>query len=55
MQFDDVKKGLESGQLFEGHIRISQKCPTEAYVPSPVRSHCELYVYNLLIIILYIL
>ncbi|KAL5233445.1 hypothetical protein ACI65C_000855 [Semiaphis heraclei] len=38
MQFDDVKKGLESGELFEGHIRISQKCPTEAYVPSPDKS-----------------
>lgn len=55
MQFDDVKKGLESGELFEGHIRISQKCSTEAYVPSPVRNHCEVFVYNPLIIIFYIL
>ncbi|XP_001942877.1 DIS3-like exonuclease 2 [Acyrthosiphon pisum] len=38
MQLDDVKKGLESGDLFEGNIRISQKCPTEAYVPSPDKS-----------------
>ncbi|KAL4084635.1 hypothetical protein QTP88_027564 [Uroleucon formosanum] len=38
MQLDDVKKGLESGELFEGYIRISQKCPTEAYVPSPDKS-----------------
>jgi len=55
MQLDDVKKGLESGELFEGNIRISQKCPTEAYVPSPVRNHCEMFVYNILLIIFYIL
>lgn len=36
MPLDDVKRGLESGILFEGHIRISQKCVSEAYVPSPV-------------------
>jgi len=55
MQLDDVKKGLESGELFEGDIRISQKCPTEAYVPSPVRNHCEMFVYNILLIMFYIL
>ncbi|XP_025193320.1 DIS3-like exonuclease 2 [Melanaphis sacchari] len=38
MQLEDVKKGLESGELFEGNIRISQKCTTEAYVPSPDKS-----------------
>lgn len=38
MQLDDVKKGIESGKLFEGNIRISQKCTTEAYVPSPDKS-----------------
>lgn len=37
MSLDDVKKGLESGELFEAKIRISQKCHSEAYVPSPVR------------------
>lgn len=37
MPLDEVKKGLESGELFEGRIRISQKCVSEAYVPSPVR------------------
>lgn len=35
--FTDVKKGLESGELFEAIIRISQKCSSEAYVASPVR------------------
>lgn len=55
MQLDDVKKGLESGELFEGNIRISQKCHTEAYVPSPVRNLCEMFVYNILLIIFYIL
>lgn len=55
MQLDDVKKGLESGELFEGYIRISQKCPTEAYVPSPVRNHYEMFVYNILLVIFYIL
>lgn len=39
MPLDEVKKGLESGELFEGNIRISQKCNSEAYVPSPVRIH----------------
>jgi len=53
MQLDDVKKGLESGELFEGNIRISQKCPTEAYVPSPVRNLCETCVYNILLLIFY--
>lgn len=38
MQLDDVIKGLESGELFEGYIRISQKCTNEAYVPSPDKS-----------------
>lgn len=37
MSFDDVKKGLENKELFEGIIRISQKCSSEAYVPSPVK------------------
>jgi len=55
MPLEDVKKGLESGELFEGYIRISQKCPTEAYVPSPVRNLCEIFVYNTLLIIFYIL
>jgi hypothetical protein len=39
MELDDVMKGLESGELFEGNIRISQKCTTEAYVPSPVNNY----------------
>jgi len=38
MELDDVIKGLESGELFEGNIRISQKCTIEAYVPSPDKS-----------------
>ncbi|XP_050432140.1 DIS3-like exonuclease 2 isoform X2 [Adelges cooleyi] len=38
MSLDDVKKGLENGELFEGNIRISQKCYSEAYVPSPDKS-----------------
>lgn len=37
MLLDDVKIGLDNGELFEGNIRISQKCNNEAYVPSPVR------------------
>jgi len=43
MLLDDVKKGLESGELFEAHIRISQKCHSEAYVPSPVRKQNLFY------------
>lgn len=39
MPWDDVVKGLESGELFEGNIRISQKCSNEAYIPSPVKTH----------------
>lgn len=39
MPFVDVQKGLESGELFEGIIRINQKCTSEAYVPSPVRKY----------------
>lgn len=49
MQLDDVIKGLESGELFEGCIRISQKCTNEAYVPSPVRNHDAIFVNNILI------
>lgn len=37
MPLDFVKKGLENGELIEGNIRISQKCNSEAYVPSPVK------------------
>lgn len=37
MPLVDVEKGLKSGELFEGIIRISKKCASEAYVPSPVR------------------
>lgn len=40
MPLDNVKNGLKSGELFEGYIRISLKCITEAYVPSPVRKYC---------------
>ncbi|VVC37803.1 Hypothetical protein CINCED_3A015729 [Cinara cedri] len=38
MSFDDVKKGLANNELFEGTIRINQKCSAEAYVPSPDKS-----------------
>lgn len=37
MPFEDVVKGLKNNELFEGIIRISQKCSSEAYIPSPVK------------------
>lgn len=37
MPLVEVEKGLKNKQLFEGVIRISQKCTSEAYVPSPVK------------------
>lgn len=57
MEFDKVKKGLESGELFESNLRISPKCTTEAYVPSPVKKHDEINILicKTVIIIFYIL
>lgn len=52
MLLDDVKKGLESGELFEGNIRINHKCNSEAYVPSPVRKYYY-FLYQLLTIFSY--